>query len=159
MRTLHIAPGESAGGSLVQAIRDAGQDNEVLPFRDDLSCGPIDQDEPSGRAAWWDLFYDAPYVEAALGEFWKRVATTDVGSSSGLVATPPASLPSFWLGSIDLESGPIKSSTSPEDRRHTGGETVPLRFGRQHAYLSYSPTRFAHFSAAIGRLSPKGARK
>jgi hypothetical protein len=37
MRTLHIAPGDSAGGSLRQAIQIAGQDDEVLAFRDDLS--------------------------------------------------------------------------------------------------------------------------
>jgi len=77
MRTLHIAPGESAGGSLIQAIRDAGQDDNVLPFRDDLSCGPIDRGEPSARAAWWDQFHDASHVEAALGEFWERVGATD----------------------------------------------------------------------------------
>ncbi|MDF2119576.1 DUF1835 domain-containing protein [Roseiarcaceae bacterium H3SJ34-1] len=41
MKTLHIAPGDSAGGSLQQAVIDAGTDDEVLPWRDDLSCGPI----------------------------------------------------------------------------------------------------------------------
>ena len=77
MKTLHIAPGDSAGGSLIRAILDAGLDDEVLSFRDDLSCGPIDSDEPSARAIWWDQFYEAPETEAALGEFWERVATTD----------------------------------------------------------------------------------
>lgn len=77
MKTLHIAPGDSAAGSLTRAIRDAGRDDEVLPFRDDLSCGPIDQDEPSARAAWWDQFYDASEAAAHLREFWERVATTD----------------------------------------------------------------------------------
>jgi Protein of unknown function/Domain of unknown function (DUF1835) len=77
MKTLHIAPGDSAGGSLIQAIRDAGQDDEVLRFLDDLSCGPIDPDQPSTRAAWWDRFYDASEVAAHLAEFWERVATTD----------------------------------------------------------------------------------
>src|SRR5579883_1228365 len=77
MKTLHIAPGDSAGGSLIRAIRDASQGDEVLPFRDDLSCGPIDPDEPSARATWWNQFYEASEVEATLGEFWERVATTD----------------------------------------------------------------------------------
>src|SRR5260370_37616985 len=77
MKTLHIAPGDSAGGSLTRAIRDAGQDDEVLPFRDDLSCGPIDSDEPSARAIWWNRFYEASEVEAALAEFWERVTTAD----------------------------------------------------------------------------------
>ena len=78
MRTLHIVPGDSAGGSLLLAIRDAGRDDEVLRFRDDLSCGPVDPDEPSTRAAWWDQFYDESDAAAHLGEFWERVAgTTD----------------------------------------------------------------------------------
>jgi|HubBroStandDraft_6_1064221.scaffolds.fasta_scaffold401856_1 hypothetical protein len=77
MKTLHITPGDSAGGSLIRAIRDAGEDDEVLPFRDDLSCGPIDSDEPSARAIWWNRFYEASEVAAALAQFWERVTTTD----------------------------------------------------------------------------------
>ncbi len=70
MKRLHIAPGYSAGGSLMRAIREAGLEDEVLPFLDDLSCGPIDQDEPSARAAWWNQFYDAFDVAAKLEQFW-----------------------------------------------------------------------------------------
>jgi hypothetical protein len=77
MKTLHIAPGDSAGGSLIRAIRDAGQDDDVLPFRDDLSCGPIEPDTSSTRAAWWDRFYEASEAATPLGEFWDRVAATD----------------------------------------------------------------------------------
>jgi hypothetical protein len=78
MKTLHIAPGDSAGGSLLQAIRDAGRDDEVLRFRDDLSCGPIDPYEPEVRAVWWAAYcYDASEVGAAHRTFWDRVAATD----------------------------------------------------------------------------------
>ncbi len=77
MKTLHIAPGDSAGGSLIQAIREAGRDDEVLPFLDDLSCGPIDPDDPSTRAAWWAPHHDATEVAARLGAFWQRVASTE----------------------------------------------------------------------------------
>jgi hypothetical protein len=77
MKTLHIAPGNSAGGSLLRAIRDSGRDEEVLRFRDDLSCGPIDPYEPEVRAAWWGAYYDALEVEAAHRAFWDRVTTTD----------------------------------------------------------------------------------
>jgi hypothetical protein len=77
VKTLHIAPGDSSGGSLLQAIRDSGRDEQVLRFRDDLSCGPIDPYEPEVRAAWWGAYYDALEVEAAHREFWDRVATTD----------------------------------------------------------------------------------
>jgi hypothetical protein len=77
MKTLHIPPGDSAGGSLLRAIRDDGRDEEVLRFRDDLSCGPIDPYEPEVRAAWWGAYHDALEVEAAHRTFWDRVATTD----------------------------------------------------------------------------------
>jgi Protein of unknown function/Domain of unknown function (DUF1835) len=78
MKTLHIVPGDSAGGSLVQALRDAGRDDDVLRFLDDLSCGPIDPDEPSTRAAWWEPFgYDTAETAAHLRKFWQRAAATD----------------------------------------------------------------------------------
>ena len=72
MRTLHIAPGDSAGGSLLMAIRNAGRDDEVLRFRDDLSCGPIASNDAAARASWWEAFYDASEVEATLRSFWDR---------------------------------------------------------------------------------------
>ncbi|MES1151302.1 MAG: DUF1835 domain-containing protein, partial [Dongia sp.] len=72
-----MAPGDSAGGSLRTAIRNAGCDDEVLAFRDDLSCGPIDPDSPSVRAAWWAQFYDEMDVYLAGNGFWERVAATE----------------------------------------------------------------------------------
>jgi hypothetical protein len=80
MKTLHIVPGDSAGGSVLSTLREAGLDEEVLRFRDDLSCGPIDPDEPSTRAAWWAEVYesfDVAKAEAEERAFWKRVMTTD----------------------------------------------------------------------------------
>jgi hypothetical protein len=76
MTTLHIAPGDSAGGSLEQAIRSAGGNEEVLRFRDDLSCGPIDSDDHSARIAWWARFYDIADVTSDFETFWNRVETT-----------------------------------------------------------------------------------
>jgi hypothetical protein len=75
MDTLHIAPGHSAGGSLMQAIRAAGRPDAVLPFPDDYSCGPIEPDDPSTRASWWGQFYDDMPVGGALQVFWDRVTT------------------------------------------------------------------------------------
>lgn len=77
MRTLHITPGISAGGSLIRAVRDAGRDDQVLSFCDDLSCGPIEPSDPSARADWWRLFDAAPEMEAALSEFWDRIGSTN----------------------------------------------------------------------------------
>jgi hypothetical protein len=77
MKTLHIAPGYSAGGCLSRALRDAERHEEVLRWPDDLSCGPIDSDDPSERAKWWAAFYDDWEIEADLNTFWNRVRTTD----------------------------------------------------------------------------------
>src|SRR5471032_3043080 len=77
MRTLHIAPGDSAGGSLQKSLRDAGCDDEVLRSRDDLSCGPIDPDVPATRVEWWARFYDMPDVTSHFETFWNRVATAE----------------------------------------------------------------------------------
>jgi hypothetical protein len=77
MKTLHIAPGDSAAGSLLHAIRDVDLDDEVLRFPEDLSCGPIESDTPSARAVWCAQFYEAEEVEARLRKFWDRVTNAD----------------------------------------------------------------------------------
>lgn len=73
MKTLHIAPGYSAGGSLRQAIGEVRPQDEVLCWPDDLSCGPIDSDESSVRAAWWDCDIEDWNLALILNEFWSRV--------------------------------------------------------------------------------------
>jgi hypothetical protein len=77
MATLHIAPGDSAGGSLRMAIRGAGSDDKVLSCKDNLSCGPIRSEDPAERAKWWGQFYDDPDIETDLKVFWDRVSTTE----------------------------------------------------------------------------------
>ena len=77
MRTLHIAPGDSAGGSLRRAVRSTGSDDDVLSCRDNLSCGPIASDDQPERAEWWGQFYEDPDIEANLKAFWDRVSTTE----------------------------------------------------------------------------------
>lgn len=77
MKTIQIAPGDSAGGSLQQAMLQAGRDDEVLRFLDDLSCGPIATDDHQARVDWWRQFYEASEREDKLRAFWERVTTTD----------------------------------------------------------------------------------
>ena len=60
-RTLHIVPGPSTAGVLGQALRDAGRAEAVLACPDDLSCGPIDSDDPAARVAWWASIHDMSY--------------------------------------------------------------------------------------------------
>jgi hypothetical protein len=77
MSRLHVAFGHSAEGSLREAVREAGRDDDVLAFPDDLSCGPIDSNEPSSRAAWWAQFVSvASEGETILEEFWDRIVSS-----------------------------------------------------------------------------------
>jgi hypothetical protein len=76
MRTLHIVPGDSARGSLLKALRDAGLDDDVMGCRDDLSCGPIDSDDPRPRAAWWAPYYADKDFDH-IGDFWDRLTTSE----------------------------------------------------------------------------------
>ncbi|MDK4704957.1 DUF3658 domain-containing protein [Rhizobium sp. CNPSo 4062] len=71
MKTLHVTPGFSAAGSLREALRLAGREDAVLPFGDDLTCGPINSDA-AGRVAWWHPFYEDAMDEHFLS-FWRRI--------------------------------------------------------------------------------------
>ncbi|RWH74621.1 DUF1835 domain-containing protein [Mesorhizobium sp.] len=71
---LHVAPGHSAGGSLRHAIRSSGRTDDVISFPDNLSCGPIDSQEPSARARWWASIYDEYDVD--FDGFWKQIMST-----------------------------------------------------------------------------------
>lgn len=75
MKTLHVAPGDSAGGSLIRTLQSEGLDDDVISFRDDLSCGPIDTDDPQPRAAWWAPYYADEDFEH-IGAFWDRLTTS-----------------------------------------------------------------------------------
>ncbi|MCZ0732719.1 DUF3658 domain-containing protein [Phreatobacter sp. AB_2022a] len=70
MKTLHIAPNCSAAGTLRRVLRVARRDDDVLAYRDDLSCGPIAAGSPDVRAAWWRQFTDWPEAESQFRSFW-----------------------------------------------------------------------------------------
>jgi len=61
---------------LIQAIRDIRPQDDVLRWPDDLSCGPIDTDQASARAAWWGYDAEDWNFELALNEFWGRVLSS-----------------------------------------------------------------------------------
>lgn len=69
---LHIAPGDSAGGTLLHAVRLSGRTDQVLRFRDDLSCGPIDS--KAARGNWWASMFDG--LEIDLDTFWRHLTST-----------------------------------------------------------------------------------
>ena len=69
MKTLHVAPYDSAGGSLREALRLAGSQQDVLSFTDDLSHGPIAWSTSRERAAWWSHVRE-PRLEEDLEAFW-----------------------------------------------------------------------------------------
>ncbi|SEP48807.1 protein of unknown function [Rhodospirillales bacterium URHD0017] len=76
MEVLHVAPSGLTGANLREAMRIAGLHQEVLPFRDDLSCGPIAWGTPQERTAWW-LRTDEPRLRQEFETFWHRLETAD----------------------------------------------------------------------------------
>ena len=74
MEVLHVAPSGLTGANLREAMRIAGLRQEVLPFRDDLSCGPIAWGTPQERAAWWSHI-DEPRLRQEFETFWHRLET------------------------------------------------------------------------------------
>jgi Domain of unknown function (DUF1835) len=50
--TAHFVFTASGAGCLVQALRKAGLDDQVIASFDDLSFGPINPADPSLRAKW-----------------------------------------------------------------------------------------------------------
>jgi Protein of unknown function/Domain of unknown function (DUF1835) len=76
MKVLHVAPGDSAGGSLKEALRLAGHQQDVLSFPDDLSHGPIAWSTSRERAAWWAHIRE-PRQEDDLEAFWLRLETAN----------------------------------------------------------------------------------
>jgi hypothetical protein len=75
VKTLHVAPGLSAAKSLRDAVKLGNRDDEVIGFPDDLSCGPIAEDDPAARQAWWpQVSHDGFDLPGRLRAFWERVA-------------------------------------------------------------------------------------
>ena len=72
---LHIVFGESAAGTLRLALRQAGRDDTVSSFYDNLSFGPINPPVAIERAAWTrtDLYFPeeaAAALDDTLDQFW-----------------------------------------------------------------------------------------
>jgi Protein of unknown function/Domain of unknown function (DUF1835) len=74
MEVLHVSPSGLTGACLSEAMRIAGLRQEVLPFRDDLSCGPIAWGTAQERAAWWSPT-DEPRLCQEFEAFWHRLET------------------------------------------------------------------------------------
>jgi hypothetical protein len=74
---LHVAFGQSAGGSLKEALAKLGRSDRVLCGADDLGHGPINPPSAQLRLAFIrDVLCYEDYVEAdVLDGFWKEVAS------------------------------------------------------------------------------------
>ena len=71
---LHFVFTTSGAGCLVQALRKAGQDDQVIACFDDLSFGPINPPDSSLRARWVEnelgrtgLARDSRHLGAVVG--------------------------------------------------------------------------------------------
>ena len=69
---LHIMFSPLAAGSLRQGLEQAGRDDQVVAYFDDLSFGPIDPPDLDVRRAWdgEELGYDDYDLSARMAAFW-----------------------------------------------------------------------------------------
>jgi len=76
-KTLHLAPGQSGGGSLIQALEQARRADQVLIHSDDLSFGPIDPITMATRAECWSNFCDIEEMRSYFSKFWDSLDRWD----------------------------------------------------------------------------------
>jgi hypothetical protein len=91
--TVHIAPNIASAAS-IRAALDAADDGaaEVVTFRDDLSCGPID--DVSVRQEWWETTFTGDMGRSQLN-VWDSAG----GDLHRLAAVDQAATLVIWFGS------------------------------------------------------------
>ena len=78
--TLHVVFTPSGAGSLREALKNAGRDDQVVTFFDDLSFGPINPAASASRAEWvenqlgWTNWEE---VTALSEPFWHEALSPD----------------------------------------------------------------------------------
>ena len=77
MKKLHVAPGDSSGGSLARALRQANRAETVLRFPDDLSSGPIATLDHASRGAWWAPLFEPAEMAEAFAQFWNDLQSSN----------------------------------------------------------------------------------
>lgn len=74
---LHVVPSLSARGSLAKALSGDRAGDRILPFLDDLSCGPIASLKSADRVSWWNEYFDWPSAADEFEDFWEQVDTAE----------------------------------------------------------------------------------
>ncbi|MFK0204704.1 DUF3658 domain-containing protein [Agrobacterium sp. NPDC090283] len=74
---LHVVPSLSARGSLKKALSEGRAEDRILPFLDDLSCGPIASLTSADRVSWWNEYFDWPSAANEFQDFWEQVDTAE----------------------------------------------------------------------------------
>jgi hypothetical protein len=72
-KMLHIVPSLPARGSLKKALSGDRAEDRILPFLDDLSCGPIASLTSADRVSWWNEYFDWPRAADEFQDFWEQV--------------------------------------------------------------------------------------
>ena len=74
---LHVVPSLSARASLKKALSEGRAEDRILPFLDDLSCGPIASLTSAVRVSWWNEYFDWPSAANEFQDFWEQVDTAE----------------------------------------------------------------------------------
>ena len=75
-KRLHVMFDASAGGSLRQALAEAGVREKVVAFDDDFSIGPINPAAQKLRAQWAKKVLDVPYWTQITAQTGKHLAAS-----------------------------------------------------------------------------------
>jgi hypothetical protein len=141
---LHLVPGDSAGGSLVQGLRLARRREKIAVFPDNLSFGPIEPGDNGSRAAWADEMLRIPRREfeamarRSLDAFWKTVLTTPARRVLWMTRRSPFEYAAFleWLWRladrafevVDVTEVEVSNGRGPRERVRSLGEMPPQCF-------------------------------
>jgi hypothetical protein len=140
---LHFVFTPSGAGCLSQALKTAGSDDQVIPFFDDLSFGPINPPDSSLRAKWvenelgrtgWDD------VTAESERFWREAPSSDHRTVAWLTRRSAMEYAGF-----------LEWSWRMRDARY---EVVDLSEVKVSRRLEHGPPRPPVYAMSLGMLHP-----
>jgi len=141
--TLHVVLKPSGAGCLCQSLKTAGRDDQVIPFFDDLSFGPINPPDSSLRAKWvenelsrtgWDD------VTAESERFWRGALSSDQRTVAWLTRRSANEYAGFLEWSWRMDDAPY--------------EVVDLSEVRVSYRPEHGPPRPPAFAMSLGMLPP-----
>jgi hypothetical protein len=141
---LHVVFTPSGAGSLSQALKNAGRDDQVISFFDDLSFGPINPPDSSLRTNWVENELGWTEWDAQSETFWRKALSSEHRKVAWLSRRCAMEYAGFLEWLWRLGDGPCEVIDLTE---------VKISNGPQHG-----PPRPQVLAMSIGMLSPDKMR-